>query len=376
MYPEAGGSSIVRPPRLQRVLVLLRRVGPDAQLRHHDRHLGVLRAALPRRAVLGRRCATRPGDIIVRHRRDHRRPRGDQRPRRRGVGAASTSCSPSSTSPPSCCWSLAGIVPRLLARHAGRQRRTSASRRPGRTSSSRSRSAMIAYTGIETISNMAEEAKDEAKTIPAAINRVVHRRLRDLLRRCRRSRSRRCRSRRTHDRRVLRRCSACAEEQGGFAGDPVLGVVKHLDLGPLQGAGRGLRRPARGDDPVHRDQRRASSASRGSSTRWACTARCPTGCASCTRSYGTPWIGILVFGAIACLTLIPGQADFLGNMYAFGAMLSFTIAHLAVIRLRFSRARPRAARTAGPGILRIARPRPAAVRGPRRARHGVWRSSS
>src|SRR5919198_1422524 len=31
--------------------------------------------------------------------------------------------------------------------------------------------AMIAYTGIETISNMAEEAKDETKTIPAAINR-------------------------------------------------------------------------------------------------------------------------------------------------------------------------------------------------------------
>src|SRR6476469_6946362 len=33
--------------------------------------------------------------------------------------------------------------------------------------------AMIAYTGIETISNMAEEAKDESKTIPAAIKRVV-----------------------------------------------------------------------------------------------------------------------------------------------------------------------------------------------------------
>ena len=32
---------------------------------------------------------------------------------------------------------------------------------------------MIAYTGIETISNMAEEAKDEAHTIPAAIMRVV-----------------------------------------------------------------------------------------------------------------------------------------------------------------------------------------------------------
>src|SRR5438552_1686226 len=32
---------------------------------------------------------------------------------------------------------------------------------------------MIAYTGIETISNMAEEARDEETTIPAAINRVV-----------------------------------------------------------------------------------------------------------------------------------------------------------------------------------------------------------
>src|SRR3546814_5616303 len=31
---------------------------------------------------------------------------------------------------------------------------------------------MIAYTGIETISNMAEEAKDERTTIPAAIARV------------------------------------------------------------------------------------------------------------------------------------------------------------------------------------------------------------
>ena len=40
---------------------------------------------------------------------------------------------------------------------------------------------MLAYTGIETVSNMAEEAKDEATTIPAAIKRVQHRRVRDLL---------------------------------------------------------------------------------------------------------------------------------------------------------------------------------------------------
>src|SRR5581483_1798727 len=52
--------------------------------------------------------------------------------------------------------------------------------------------------------------------------------------------------------------------------------------------------------------------------------------------YRTPWVGILVFSAIAALTLIPGQADFLGNLYAFGAMLSFTIAHISMIKLRLT----------------------------------------
>jgi APA family basic amino acid/polyamine antiporter len=50
--------------------------------------------------------------------------------------------------------------------------------------------------------------------------------------------------------------------------------------------------------------------------------------------HGTPWIGIMLFGAIACLAMIPGKAEFLGNLYAFGAMLSFTIAHISVIALR------------------------------------------
>ncbi|MBJ7343443.1 MAG: APC family permease, partial [Solirubrobacteraceae bacterium] len=51
--------------------------------------------------------------------------------------------------------------------------------------------------------------------------------------------------------------------------------------------------------------------------------------------FGTPWIGIILFSAVACVAITTGQADFLGNLYAFGAMLSFTIAHLAVIKLRF-----------------------------------------
>ena len=154
---------------------------------------------------------------------------------------------------------------------------------------------MIAYTGIETISNMAEEAKDETKTIPAAINRVVIAvfAIYALLPAVALSRAAGRPSSADGDYSTL---LGLPEDQGGFAGDPVLGVVKHIDLGLPAGArprstSACSRRRSSSSPPT-----RGSSASRGWSTRWACTARCPTACASCTRSYGTPWIGILLFG--------------------------------------------------------------------------------
>jgi APA family basic amino acid/polyamine antiporter len=189
---------------------------------------------------------------------------------------------------------------------------------------------MIAYTGIETISNMAEEARDEASTIPRAINRVriavfaiyftlpavalsalpvrqVDGEYQTLL--------------------------GLSEEEGGFAGDPILGVVKQIDLGALQSAGElyvgllaatilfiatnaaiiGVSRLVYSMG-IHR--------------------QLPDGLRRLHPRYRTPWIGIIVFSGVAIITLLPGQADFLGLMYAFGAMLSFTIAHAAVIRLR------------------------------------------
>jgi basic amino acid/polyamine antiporter, APA family len=55
--------------------------------------------------------------------------------------------------------------------------------------------------------------------------------------------------------------------------------------------------------------------------------------------FKTPWISIIVFGGfISILVLLPGKTTFLGTMYSFGAMLSFTIAHAAVIQLRRKRA--------------------------------------
>ena len=91
--------------------------------------------------------------------------------------------------------------------------------------------------------------------------------------------------------------------------------------------------------------------------------------------FRTPYVAIMVFGFVACLTILPGQAEFLGTIYAFGAMLSFTIAHLAVIALRIKepdRERP----YRGPGNVARARPRAAAVRdrsgAPARLSRGSW----
>jgi len=191
---------------------------------------------------------------------------------------------------------------------------------------------MVAYTGIETISNLAEEAKDEATTIPAAISRVrlavfaIYFTLPVVALSALPVRFNEA----THTYQTL---LGLPEEQGGFAGDPVLGVVKAMDLGPLQGAGElyvgllaatilfiatnaGLIGVSRlvYSMGIHR--------------------QLPDSLRRLHPRYGTPWIGIVIFGAIAMLTLLPGQADFLGKMYAFGAMLSFTIAHISVIRLR------------------------------------------
>jgi APA family basic amino acid/polyamine antiporter len=209
---------------------------------------------------------------------------------------------------------------------------------------------MIAYTGIETISNMAEEARDERTTIPAAINRVrlavyaIYFTLPAI----------------ALSALPVTFNSATGEyqtllglpgEEGGFAGDPILGVVKNLDLGPLQGASElyvgllaatilfiatnaaliGVSRLVYSMG-IHR--------------------QVPDGLRRLHPHFRTPWVGIIVFGGAAILTLLPGEADFLGYMYAFGAMLSFTIAHIAVMRLRATQ--PDAERPyRGPGNIRV-----------------------
>ena len=253
MYPEAGGSSSLRAPRLQRVLVLLRRLGPDAQLHDHDRHLGVLRAALRRRPVLGAAALLRPATssfgIVVVVVLCAVNVRGVKESAGVNIGLAVTDFLHPAAARPRRRWSSCfspetlvdnvhlGVAPTwkdfFLAIPVG----------------------MIAYTGIETISNMAEEARDETKTIPAAIKRVVIAVFAIYARAAGRRAVGAAGVPQNADGDYVT-LLGLSEDQGGFAGDPILGVVKQIDLGVFQGAGRDLRRPAGGDDPLHRHERR------------------------------------------------------------------------------------------------------------------------
>ena len=47
---------------------------------------------------------------------------------------------------------------------------------------------------------------------------------------------------------------------------------------------------------------------------------------------------IILAGVIAAGLVVPEDLDFLIGIYAFGAMLAFTIAHLSICRLRYSEA--------------------------------------
>ena len=185
---------------------------------------------------------------------------------------------------------------------------------------------MIAYTGIETISNMAEEAKDAVRTIPRSVGLVVIAVLGLYLLIP-----------------VVALSAMPVVQHGGhyttalgteFANDPILGIVENLGLssGPTEvlrfyvgvlaavilliATNAGLIGVSRLTYSMGQHR------------------QLPEGLRQVHPRYRTPYIAILVFGAVAMLTLIPGKTDFLATMYSFGAMLSFTIAHVAVIQLR------------------------------------------
>jgi APA family basic amino acid/polyamine antiporter len=63
----------------------------------------------------------------------------------------------------------------------------------------------------------------------------------------------------------------------------------------------------------------------------------PTLFSSLHPRFRTPWFTIVFFSILAGLLILPGETTLLGNLYSFGAMLSFTTAHVSVIALRIKR---------------------------------------
>jgi APA family basic amino acid/polyamine antiporter len=193
--------------------------------------------------------------------------------------------------------------------------------------------AMIAYTGIETVSNLAEEARDPPRDIPRAISwvaiavfaiyftlplialsalpvqKAVNGGYQTLL--------------------------GLPPDQGGFENDPVLGLVEHLGLhGSVLSAAKvyvGILASTILFIATNAGVIGASRITYAMSS----YRQLPEVFRRLHPKFKTPWLSLVVFaGIIPIVVLLPGRTTFLGDMYAFGAMLSFTVAHLSVIALR------------------------------------------
>jgi APA family basic amino acid/polyamine antiporter len=191
--------------------------------------------------------------------------------------------------------------------------------------------AMIAYTGIETVSNLSEEARDPVRSIPRSILMVaiavfaIYFTL------------------------PMIALSAMPVTRGvtvlglnpprGFAADPVLGVVEHLGIhGGLLSVLKIYVGLLAATILFIATNAGVIGASRITYA-MAGYRQLPALFRRLHPKFKTPWISLVFFaGFISILVLLPGKTNFLGTMYSFGAMLSFTIAHASVIQLRRLRA--------------------------------------
>jgi basic amino acid/polyamine antiporter, APA family len=190
---------------------------------------------------------------------------------------------------------------------------------------------MIAYTGIETVSNLSEEARDPVRSIPRSILMVaiavfaIYFTLPLIALSALPVR---------HGVTLL----GLGPEKHGFANDPVLGLVEHLGIG---GTFLSVIKVYVGLLAATILFIATNAGVIGASRITYAMAgyrQLPAMFRRLHPKFKTPWISLVVFaGFISILVLLPGKTNFLGTMYSFGAMLSFTIAHASVIQLRRKR---------------------------------------
>jgi APA family basic amino acid/polyamine antiporter len=69
----------------------------------------------------------------------------------------------------------------------------------------------------------------------------------------------------------------------------------------------------------------------------------PSAAGRLSGRHGTPYVAIAIAAVIAFALAVPHDIDFLAGIFAFGAMITFAIAHLSVIVLRFTEGERRSA---------------------------------
>jgi APA family basic amino acid/polyamine antiporter len=185
---------------------------------------------------------------------------------------------------------------------------------------------MIAYTGIETLSNMSEEARDAPRTIPKAVGLVVAAVLILYL----------------LIPLVALSAMPVTESAGGFttelgttyAENPMLGIVDNMGLG--EGVTEGLRiYVGLLAGVILTIATNAGLIGLSRLTFSMGTYRqLPPAIRRIHPRFRTPYLALIIFGAVSVAAFVPGETELLATMYSFGAMLSFTIAHIALIRLR------------------------------------------
>jgi len=192
--------------------------------------------------------------------------------------------------------------------------------------------AMIAYTGIETVSNLAEEARDPRRSIPGSIRLValavfaiyftlplvalsalpVHR---------------------TPSGQYVTKLGL--SPPSGFKNDPVLGLVENLDLHGAFLSGAKIYVGILAATILFIATNAGVIGASRITYSMSSYRQLPEVFRRLHPRFKTPALALVVFaGLFSIIFMLPGNVDFIGRMYAFGAMLSFTIAHASVIQLR------------------------------------------
>jgi APA family basic amino acid/polyamine antiporter len=199
--------------------------------------------------------------------------------------------------------------------------------------------AMIAYTGMETISNLAEETRDPPRDVPRAYNMLriavfaIYLTLPAIA-----LMALPVTLKNGHYQTLL----GLPPGKGGYASDPVLGIVSGLKLhGMFHTLLRYYVGVLAGTILIIGTNAGIMGSSRVSYA-MSSYRQIPEFFRRLHPRLRTPWRSLFFFSAtFPILLMLPGivihdrEVNFLGTMYSFGAMLSFAIANISLIALRY-----------------------------------------